>query len=183
MCQRYYIEPEDPKLISIIEPIKPSVKTGEIFPTDIAAVIANNRALNARPFAMRWGFAQNGRKAVFNARSETAGVKPMFSNSFLNRRCLVPASRFFEWKSDCGHKTKYAIWLKDDSMLFMAGLYRLAGDKPEFVILTRESLLPEIHDRMPVIIPSQLAERWLSPGPAPTDIMDICCELSFKEAM
>lgn len=68
MCGRFYIATEDTaeELQQIIDSLQrkngPSIKTGEVFPTDIAAVIANNRALTPTPFAMKWGYSlQNSR--------------------------------------------------------------------------------------------------------------------------
>ena len=73
-----------------------AVKTGEVFPSDTAAVIANNRQLKPTVFPMRWGFERRGGGLVINARSETAAEKQLFRESAQLRRCLIPASCNFE---------------------------------------------------------------------------------------
>ena len=107
MCGRYYVPDEDSAadLREIIEQINrranagPVVKTGEIAPSDVAPVLANNRNLAATPFAMRWGYSLGGGKLLFNARSETADAKALFREGLRQRRCLVPAAHYFEWES------------------------------------------------------------------------------------
>ena len=74
------------------------VKTGEVFPSDTAAVIANSRQLKPSVFPMRWGFERKGGGLVINARSETAAEKQLFRESAQLRRCLIPASCYFEWE-------------------------------------------------------------------------------------
>ena len=73
-----------------------AVKTGEVFPSDTAAVIAKNRQLKPAVFPMRWGFERKGGGLVINARSETAAEKTLFRESAQLRRCLIPASCNFE---------------------------------------------------------------------------------------
>lgn len=173
MCGRYYIEPEDSaqELLSIIDEINHKrkagpVKTGEIFPTDVAPVIANNRSQRQAAFAMRWGYSMgDGRRPVINARSETASGRPMFKDDMAQRRCLIPASHYFEWGKQNGSKVKYAIRQNGSDMIYMAGLYRIEhGTDPVFTILTRSpaETIACIHDRMPVIIPAASINDWLN---------------------
>ena len=100
MCGRYYVEPESSsELLELIAEAKrksDEVKTGEVFPSDTAAVIANNRQLKPTVFPMRWGFERRGGGLAINARSETAGEKQLFRESAQLRRCLIPASCYFE---------------------------------------------------------------------------------------
>ena len=90
MCGRYYVEPESDmeELAELIaearrkaESAGEEVKTGEVFPSDTAAVIANNRQLKPAVFPMRWGFERKGGSLVINARSETAADKTLFRES------------------------------------------------------------------------------------------------------
>ena len=179
MCGRYWIEPDDTseQLKEIIATLNrrqaesetpKSIKTGEVFPTDIVPVMANSRSLKKTPFLMQWGFSGFGRekRPIINARSETAMERPMFREPLLERRCLIPASHYFEWQTQGRMKIKHAI-RTIEPMIFMAGIYRFEKDKPlpVFSILTR-SAAPEIehiHDRMPVILPSSLCDEWLKP--------------------
>ena len=71
--------------------------SGEIFPSDIVPVLANNRQMNIEPFAMRWWYSFPNSRPIINARSETASQKALFKDGMLQRRCLIPASNYFEW--------------------------------------------------------------------------------------
>lgn len=170
MCGRFYIATEDTagELQQIIDSLQrkngPAIKTGEIFPTDVAAVIANNRALMPTPFAMKWGYSLQNSRPVINARSETADQKPLFRDGMEQRRCLIPASWYFEWERSNNHKIKNAIKTAGSSMIYMAGIYRIFNGAPEFTILTREpaDCICHIHDRMPVILPQEVTKDWLN---------------------
>lgn len=175
MCGRYFIEAEGNAEVLAqalaearrklgAEDGAPDLKTGEIRPSDLVPVIANNRRLEPTAFAMKWGYQKpEGKGLIINARSETAADKAMFRDSMRNRRCLIPASHYFEWEHRGKEKRKYAIGPQGEEALYMAGIYRLEGNGPAFVILTREAA-PDIaflHDRMPVILPEGAAKAWL----------------------
>ena len=177
MCGRFYIaEDGDTGLQEIIRALNrkgTQVKTGEVRPGDSTAVIANNKSLQPAPFAMPWGFAMTDGKLIINARSETAAGKPMFRDGMLQRRCLIPASHYFEWEKRQREKVKYAIKPAESGMLFMAGLYRIEGNKARFTILTRTPAEPIafIHDRMPVILPHAALQDWLNPRYNAADVL------------
>ncbi len=173
MCGRYYIETEDStlELMAIIDEVNRkskagSVKTGEIFPTDVVPVIANSKAQRQAGFPMRWGYSMgDDRRPIINARSETAATKPMFKDGMLQRRCVVPASHYFEWEQRDGKKIKHAIRQTGSEMLYMAGIYRIEhGVAPVFTILTKAAAdsIAFIHDRMPVILPTGAVDDWLN---------------------
>jgi putative SOS response-associated peptidase YedK len=119
MCGRFYIEKDDPaeELLKIIAEIERKlkddglhIKQGEIFPTDIVPAIANSKTHGVEPFAMKWGFSRfDGSGVIINARSETAMERSMFRQPMLERRCLIPASNYFEWQAVGGKKIKHAI--------------------------------------------------------------------------
>ena len=173
MCGRYYIETEDStlELMAIIDEVNRKskagpVKTGEVFPTDVVPVIANSKAQRQAGFPMRWGYSMgDDRRPIINARSETAATKPMFKDGMLQRRCVVPASHYFEWEQRDGKKIKHAIRQAGSEMLYMAGIYRIEhGVTPVFTILTRAAAdgIAFIHDRMPVILPTGAVDDWLN---------------------
>ncbi len=170
MCGRFYV-PEDDSvqmlraILKELEHRNVKVKTGEVIPGSVAAVIACNRKLEHQPFAMEWGYHLPNGKLVFNTRSETAAEKPMFADGMRQRRCLIPAARYFEWERTASGKTKYAIAPKEGAGFFLAGIYRLEEGKPVFSILTRSPSkdIAFIHDRMPVILPSKVINDWLNP--------------------
>lgn len=178
MCGRYYIADEDSaaELHEILEQLNLkgfAVKTGEISPADTAPVLANNRALVTAPFAMAWGYTMPDGKRMFNARSETASEKPLFRDGMAQRRCLIPATHYFEWEKRGKERIKYAISLEGASMLFMAGIYRMENGKPVFTILTREPAesIQFIHNRMPVILPAEAKKDWLNLRYAARDVL------------
>ncbi len=182
MCGRYYLDDEirDERLSEQINQAMriatkisaPMKASGDIRPMDIAPVIAPS-ALNRRigAFPMQWGFNHPTRDKilVFNTRMETATEKDLFISSVDERRCLIPASGYYEWKKiDRNKKERYAFYTEDRKPLYLAGLYIRTSDKyrlPCFSILTQdaEPRIKEIHPRMPVIVPYSRAEEWLSP--------------------
>lgn len=144
------------------------LKTGEIFPTDLAPVITLDGAV-----PMTWGFPRRGGGVVINARAETAADRPMFRGALFTRRLAVPGTGFFEWKHTDGkkRKDKYLLRLPGSPILYMAGLYTTyrqpdGGKAARFVILTtaaNESVAP-LHDRMPVVLATGEIGAWLSGG-------------------
>lgn len=193
MCGRYYLDDEikDERLLEqfrqavrISAKICANIKTrGEIRPTDIAPVIApSSLGRRTGAFPMQWGFAHPTRgMLVYNTRSETAKEKELFVTSVDDRRCLIPASCYFEWKKlENNKKEKYAFYSETREPLYLAGLYIRTSDEhrlPCFTILTRDAgkELKQIHPRMPVIVPLGRAEEWLSPD---TDFHTIVDSLS-----
>ena len=177
MCGRFYIDPDDERELEQLfgqasnrsgSPEDKPVKTGEVFPSDSAAVLCRSKSGAPGGFPMLWGMAgTGGRGLVINARSETADQRPMFRESVLSRRCLVPALCYYEWEKRGADKIKYAIHPAGQRFMWLAGLYAKAeGQPPRFVILTRpaDESVAFIHDRMPVIIPDELRSDWLSPS-------------------
>ena len=189
MCGRYYVEAEDQteELQRIIDEAqrrsKEPIKTGEVFPSDLAAVVANNRNGEPTPFAMRWGYALPNTR-IINARSETAADKPLFKDGMARRRCLVPASWYFEWEKRGKEKIKYAIAPAGADMIYLAGIYKVEPH-PSFVILTREAApgIDFIHDRMPAILPCEMRCHWLDPKNDPREMLAACAEnMAYRTA-
>jgi len=148
---------------------------GEVRPRDVAAVIASEG-----PRAMRWGFVRPDGVLVTNARSETVEEVPMFRAA---RRCVVPASRYFEWAHRGSAKIKYSIGLADRP-IFMAGLYRAEGGANAFCVLTRAPA-PEIafiHDRMPVLLPYGARRAWLDGAPARSVLPAALTDVRFERS-
>jgi putative SOS response-associated peptidase YedK len=110
-----------------------------------------------------------GRRMI-NARSETVATKPSFRNAYKNRRCLILADGFYEWKGEKGKKQPMFITLPDRRPFAFAGLWETwdkqgkeAAPYRSATILTREaseSVMP-IHNRMPVILKSKIFQIWL----------------------
>ena len=167
MCGRYYIAEDDveEELVKIIEEVNRRVnladqdgklKThGEVFPTDVVPVIANDHDSSPAAYAMKWGYKLQNNRPIINARSEEATEKPLFKDGMLQRRCLIPASGYYEWEKRGKEKIKYAIKPSGTNVVYMADIYRMEDGRPAFTILTRavSPAIAFIHDRMPVILP------------------------------
>ena len=174
MCGRYYIEEENtPGEISrIIDRMQrlslngKAVKTaGEIFPNAAVPVIAGNRKGNPDVFAMKWGYHLNSR-LIINARSETVRNKEMFQDGIKQRRCLIPASAYYEWEHLSSSVVKYEISPKNHPVFYFAGLYRFEKNEPVFCILTKKAneQIQAFHPRMPVMFTGKDCQRWLDVG-------------------
>ena len=138
------------------------IKKGDIFPTDAVPVITQDREFRM----MKWGY--NAGRLIINAKAETIMNKPLFKKSIYNKRCLIPANSFYEWKGEKGNKKKYTISLKNAALFSMAGLYDTFTDQDgkeyeAFVIITAAANeeMSEIHDRMPVILKKGEEALWL----------------------
>ena len=170
MCGRFFVDkaesPEDlERIIDALNRKGQIVKTGEVFPSDTVAVIANTKTLTPAAFAMPWGYKMPDGKLIINARSETAAEKPMFRDGMMQRRCLLPATNYFEWEKRGSEKIKYAIKPSNLDMFYMAGLYRIEGNQARCTILTRSPAdsIAFIHDRMPVLLHKDALKDWLNP--------------------
>ncbi len=151
-----------------------------IAPTQDAPIIRQHPKEPRRTFSLaRWGLIPYWAKdrtigfKTINAASETAAEKPTFRDAMKQRRCLVPATAFYEWKK-LGPKTKqpYSIGMQDDSAFAFAGLWERWRDPADksvvetFSILTTEPnpLVADVHDRMPAILNPDAYDLWLDPG-------------------
>jgi len=159
MCGRYtlFTEEDNQQIKQILEhlkehPLRPQMKTGEIFPTNLAPIITNIRDKEYDIF--KWGF--EFKSLIINARAETIFEKKSFIDPIKNGRCLVPATGFYEWDK---FKNKYHYTLEENMPIYMAGIYR----SNHFVIITTNAnqSLEKVHDRMPVIINEKYKEDWL----------------------
>jgi putative SOS response-associated peptidase YedK len=121
----------------------------------------------------RWGLVPHWAKdekigyRMINARSETLDQKPAFRMPFRSHRCLVLADSFYQWKESPDGKTPYRIMRKDEMPFAFAGIYDTwkspQGDIRTFSIATVESnsLIKDIHDRMPAMLLSEHERAWL----------------------
>jgi len=125
---------------------------------------------------MRWGLIPSWAKdpsignKLANARGETVHEKPSFRSAFKYRRCIIPASGFYEWKTEAGKKNPWFISFKSGEPLAMAALWETwqpeGGEAVQTCcIITTEGneLMQPIHDRMPVLLDRDQWGVWLSP--------------------
>jgi putative SOS response-associated peptidase YedK len=128
----------------------------------------------------RWGLVPSWAKDVgigsrlINARAETLADKPAFRAAFARRRCLVPATGYYEWHKPQGTKGRgqpYFVHPAAGGVLALGGLYELwfGGETPlvTYTIVTTGSAggLEFLHDRSPVVVPASAWDGWLAPGP------------------
>jgi len=126
---------------------------------------------------MQWGLVPHWAKDIkathrpINARAESLAEKPMFSDLLKSKRCLVPASGFFEWKQERGRKIPFYVHIRDEPVFAFAGLYDTWSNPAgttlsTYTIITTapNTLMAPVHNRMPVILQSEDEKRWISPG-------------------
>lgn len=143
---------------------------------DVPVIVAEANRPVLKMF--RWGLVPFWARDIsiagrlINARAETVSEKKSFSRSFRQRRCLVPADGYYEWKkSGKGEKQPYRFTLKTNEVFAMAGLWDVWQDASgqklyTFAIITTvaNSLVSALHDRMPVILPKGKEKFWLEAG-------------------
>ncbi|MGV8906234.1 MAG: SOS response-associated peptidase [Acetobacterium sp.] len=164
MCGRYtlFANNENTEIIKMVAEVnrryQVQIKTNDIFPSNLAPIIRGN-AMERELDVMQWGYHNPFKKGlIINARSETVMEKKMFKDDFKNRRCLIPATGFYEWD-----KQKKQYLFSSDHILYLGGIYKPFEGKNKYVILTKAPNLAvsEVHDRMPVIISAGMVDHWL----------------------
>jgi putative SOS response-associated peptidase YedK len=154
-----------------------------IAPTQMIAAIVEVESLR-QISSFKWGLIPSwgrddsiGNKLI-NARAETLTEKPSFREAFRSRRCIIPASGFFEWqKTSNGAKQPFYFYLKEKEVFGFAGLWeewldKQTGELTETcTIITNgaNEVLKPVHDRMPVILRSDCYEQWLDQKETNTD--------------
>jgi putative SOS response-associated peptidase YedK len=177
MCGRYALTATPEELQALFgyldgEPFPPRYN---IAPTQPIAIVRH--VGGARRFALvRWGlvpwWVEDPRKfsLLINARAESAADKPAFRDAMRYRRCLVPASGFYEWRRGPG-KQKQPFWVKPrrGGPIAFAGLWETWSDRDGgeidsgcIITTAANATLAPIHDRMPVTIAAEDFECWLT---------------------
>jgi len=152
---------------------------------DITVITANGQkhafSLMRWGFIPRWSRDASAARRLINARAETIDRKPFFRESFLRRRCLIPADGFYEWKNTCRGKQPMCIRLPGNSLFAFAGIWDCSQGADGAVlssccIITTEAndFMREIHDRMPVILAGPEQQRaWLDPAAPQVELKKI----------
>lgn len=181
MCGAYSLKADFEKLSKRFKANPPKTvypPRYNIRPTQPLATI-----LNADPEQIviaRWGIVpfwdKTGKKSIINARSDSL-EKATFKRSFYERRCLILADGFYEWKTIPGQKSKvpYRFILKSDEPFAFAGIWQVEAQEPHAVIITTvpNKLVGEVHDRMPVILKKEFESDWLNPDLDPYQAMEM----------
>jgi len=165
-----------------------------IKPTQDIYIIKNERIEIASwgliaPWSKNSVDALRSQSQAINARSESVHEKPTFRNSFRNRRCLVPATGYYEWATELGqYKTKQPVFISrdDKNILAFAGIFdRWISPEGEIrdsvSIITRDAVneLAKVHNRMPVFLPQERWQAWMDPDF--TDVEKVRALMQFPE--
>lgn len=165
-----------------------------VAPTDDVYVIVEDSEAR-RVAAHHWGLVPFWAKdpsigsRMINARAEGLAEKNAFKNAYAERRCIVPADGFYEWRKVAGQKTKqpYFIHRADGAPLAFAGLWEEWRNRSEpadgpssqrlrsttIITTAANRTMAPIHDRMPVILPASAWDRWLDPAESDTDALAV----------
>jgi len=202
MCGRYASSRSAEDLVEEFDVLDPRIDAEfapsyNVAPTDrVYAVLERSDRRQLR--MLRWGLVPSWAKdasigsRLINARLETAAEKPAFRKAFASRRCLLPADGYFEWypteRTKAGKPVKQPFFITpaDGSVLAMAGLYEiwrdhsLREDDPEAfrwtcTVLTTEAAdeIGRIHDRMPLVVPRERRDAWLSSATTPDHLEEL----------
>jgi putative SOS response-associated peptidase YedK len=179
MCGRYALDADPVRFAEYFQitgelDFKPS---WNIAPSSPIFTITADEQAKRHLRLMRWGLIPSWAKDpalgnnLINARGESVVDKPSFRSAFKTRRCLIPASGFYEWKVDNGKKFPWYISLKSGEPMAFAGLWETwqpaAGATIEsccIITTSANALIQPIHDRMPVILDAAHWDTWLSPN-------------------
>jgi putative SOS response-associated peptidase YedK len=144
-----------------------------IAPTQSVAVVRAGAPGSGRTLSLlRWGLLPRAtaepKRPLINARSETVSSVPSFREAFARRRCLIPASGFFEWAGAGKKRQPWYFRMASGRAFALAGLWEPPFDPveaPTATILTTEpnEITRPVHDRMPVILAPGDYARWLDP--------------------
>ncbi len=177
MCGRFAIIDEVSKIAELfsIDDILAGYHSSYNIPpgVNVPAIVKNEGRRSLATF--RWGLIPSWAKdpkigyRMINARSETIQEKASFRGPFKTRRCIIPASGFFEWEKKEGKKEPVYIYMSDREPFGLAGIYEKwispAGEEIyscSIITVGANELIMPIHDRMPVIIEKNSADLWLS---------------------
>ena len=180
MCGRFAITLPPEAMAQLFEAAPdhdlPDVPNYNVCPTNAVHTVTSDDGMR-RLRAMRWGFlphwykAPNGGPLLINARAETIAEKPAFKMACRERRCLIPATGFYEWTKDAqGNRLPWYIHAPDKSPLVFAGVWQTweKGDAPlvTCAIVTTAANRPmsAIHHRMPAILTEDEQKSFLLEG-------------------
>jgi len=177
VCGRYTLYGHEDDLASLFSVSTfPLGSRYNIAPTQDVPVIRERQDSGRELVVMRWGLVPHWadpntfKSNLFNARSESAAEKPSFRDAMRSRRCILPASGFYEWQTrEAGPKQPIHFVRVDGEPLAFAGLWSTnskgAAATVSCTMLTASANqdMAEVHDRMPVILEREAWDRWLDP--------------------
>jgi putative SOS response-associated peptidase YedK len=197
MCGRYSlskskIELEERFQAEMLTDFKPRYN---IAPTQLVPVVTSQSPKGFSFFF--WGITPEfGRnkpvsQKLINAKAESVHQKMTFKSSFKQRRCIIPADGFYEWKK-LGKKTSipHRFTLREGGLFSFAGIWdeyeTVDGENQHtFLILTTEpnELVSEVHDRMPVVLTPETEKKWLNNYSSEEELLEILKPFSANEML
>ncbi len=181
MCCRYVLLQDHAKTllaqlgVPLAEGSAPSSRYNITPSTGILAVRNQPGGIKRELASLHWGLIPSWARAsaspVVNARDESLAGKPTFRDAFRSRRCLIPASGFYEWKAVGRSRQPWLFRLRDEQPFFLAGLWETwrapdgtALESCAVVTTTPNAMMGSIHHRMPVMLADAASwNRWLDP--------------------
>ena len=183
MCGRYTLSNPDPAKLRARFDISESVELDDeprynIAPTDPVLAVRRHDDGKRDLGRLRWGLVpgrwaeQGSGRPLINARAETVATQPAFAESFRERRCLIPADGFYEWRED--ERGKRPVWISrpDGELFAFAGVWAELPRRDSddvlhscaIVTCAPNGLVRPVHDRMPVILDPGVEAAWIEPG-------------------
>lgn len=173
MCGRFTITHPNEALAALFDAVPgndlPEVPNFNVCPTNAVAVVTSDGG-QRRLRAMRWGFLPSWYKApndgplIINARSDTVATKPAFREAIRTRRCIVPASGFYEWsEGPKGERLPWYFSRTDGLPMALAGVWQRWGEVDTVAIVSTEAgpTMAGIHHREPVVLDRKDWPLWL----------------------
>lgn len=147
-----------------------------IAPTQLVLAVRVTKDSTRELVPLRWGLVPSwssgpdSRFSMINACAETVATKPAYRRAFAHRRCLIPSEGFYEWKAGERGKTPYLIRRTDGEPFGMAGLWEVwrkedgtTLESCTIIVTEANTLVRELHDRMPVVLERVDYAAWLDP--------------------
>lgn len=151
-----------------------------IAPSQEVLAVRESRDRKRLAVPLRWGLVPSWAKdatignRMINARAETVATKPAYREAFMRRRCIIPASGFYEWGPSSAGKWPCFVRAQDGSVLSLAGLWERvarAGAEPletcSIVTVAANGVVAPVHARMPLCLTRADYDAWLSPETSP----------------
>ena len=187
MCGRYALSASQDELMDAFEittgyvgPVLPA--DWNITPTRDIYIVRDTREAQRELATVSWGLiapwsedaqsALRSQSQAINARTETVHEKPTFRNAFTSRRCLIPASGYYEWATEMGpYAPKQPFFIHGDGLIAFAGIWDRwrspdGSYQESAAIITRPAVefLATVHHRMPTFLPRERWDAWLDPA-------------------
>ncbi|MCX6952296.1 MAG: SOS response-associated peptidase [Verrucomicrobia bacterium] len=180
MCTRYVLKEQHLRdvltRLGIAAPVRFSSRYNIAPNTDIPVVRAAPRTTKLEGVTLRWGLVPSWAKTddgppLVNARADTVATKPSFRDALRTRRCLIPATGFYEWETVGRAKKPWLFRTPDEQPFCFAGLWD-AWQAPDgtvretcaFITGEPNDLMRPIHHRMPVMLSAADFGPWLDPA-------------------